>query len=116
MSGPTLPDLTDWRQAVPGEVIPVGVPYLRAAGNGVTVLYQGASATGATVSEGTDWLYYRGPAPVEEPPTEGVIVYQDKYGEWGVANWRGDVWADENSGEPVTFALWAPIGEWRQRP
>ena len=49
MSGPTLPDLTDWRQAAPGEVIPVGVPYLCAAGNGVTVLYQGASATGATV-------------------------------------------------------------------
>ena len=116
MSGPTLPNLTDWRQAAPGEVIPVGVPYLCAAGNGVTVLYQGASATGATVSEGTDWLYYRGPAPVEEPPTEGVIVYQDQYGEWGVANWRGDGWADENSGEPVTFTLWAPIGEWRQRP
>ncbi len=54
--------------------------------------------------------------PIEEPPAEGAVVYQDQYGEWKLATWWGDGWDGESGGEPVTFTLWAPVGEWRQRP
>lgn len=117
MNGPVLPDLSHWRQAAPREVIPEGVPFMIVTGEGLTILYQGASATGVTVpGEGSGQLYYRGPAPAEEPPTKGAIVYQDEYGEWNLACRWGDEWVSESGGEPVTFTFWAPIGEWRQRP